>query len=251
MMPARFLTSALTVIAVGAAVVLSLLGLAAPAQATGNHAGGTPGVRAGTPSVIDSSAFAGYQTPVPVGSASAVARFKVPRLRCTSAYRGITPVAGLDVGLGVSYSSASAFVGCSHGKALYFPVMVINEKQINFTGTPLHAGNLIVLVTVVTVKRTTVTVTDLSTHVTWKRTGTGAHPSRAFVGDSIWVPPHQLQLGVPDFRTLVFTRCAVNGKALGRWHPAKYQRTLLGIVQISTGALTSGGTEFPTYFRHS
>ncbi len=151
----------------------------------------------------------------------------------------------------MSYSSAFAFVGCRNGKAVYFPAMVINGKQINFTTTSLHAGNLIELATVVTAKRTTVTVTDLSTRVTRKRTGAGAHPTRAFLGDSIWVPPHLDQLGVPDFGELVFTRCSVNGKALGRWHPVKYQRTVLDTVQISTGPLSSAGTDFPAYFKHS
>ncbi len=238
---------------IGLAAATPLVVLAAPAGAAAtDHGGGAFAIRARTPSVVNSSAFAGYQTPVPTTSAaSAVARFKVPRLHCTSAYLGITPVAGVDVGLGVSYSSAFAFVGCRDGKAVYFPAVVINGKQVNFTRTPLHAGNLIELATVVTVKRTTVTVTDLSTRVTTKRTGAGAHPTRAFVGDSIWVPPGLDQLGVPDFGTLVFTRCSVSGKALGRWHPVRYQRTLLNIVQITTGALTSGGTEFATHFKHS
>jgi hypothetical protein len=59
-------------------------------------------------------------------------------------------------------------------------------------------------------------------------------------------------LGVPGFGTLTFTSCLVDGRALARSHPARFQRvTSRGILQIATGALSPGGTAFPTHYRHS
>ena len=93
-MLARFRLPALA-ITVGAAVMAPVLGLAAPAQAaTTGHGGGAADAHARTPSVINNTVFAGYQATVTAGSAtSSAAQYKLPALSCTSANRGITPVA--------------------------------------------------------------------------------------------------------------------------------------------------------------
>jgi hypothetical protein len=242
MMLARFRMPALAVV-IGAAVVAPVLGLAAPAQAaaTGHGGGGPAGAHARTPSVINNTVFAGYQATVAAGSAtSSAAQYKLPALSCTSANRAITPVAGVAVNNFATYSAAFVFTGCRGGKAVYFPALVVNGSE----------GNFIKVATKVTTAGTTVSVTDATTKVTKKRTGSGASSSAAYVGDSDWAVNGTI-LGVPSFGTLSFTNCSVDGKALAAAHPAKNQRVNGSTVQITTGALSSGGTAFPTHFKHS
>jgi hypothetical protein len=252
MMLARFRTPALG-ITIGAAMMAPVLGLAVPAQAaaTGHGGSGPAGAHARAPSVINSTAFAGYQATVAAGSAtSSAAQYKLPKLSCTSANRGITPVAGVSVNNSATYSAAFVFTGCQKGKAVYFPALVINGNEVNYTTTVFHAGNVIKVATKVTTTGTTVSVTDTTTAVTKKRTGAGASSSSAYVGDSDWVVNGTI-LGVPSFGTLSFANCSVDGKALAASHPAKYQRVNGSIVQITAGALSSGGTAFATHFKHS
>jgi hypothetical protein len=237
----------------GTAVVASVLGLAVPAQAaaTGHGGSGRAGAYARTLSVINNAVFAGYQATVAAGSAtSSAAQYKLPALSCTSANRGITPVAGVLVNNSATYSAAFVFTGCQGGKAVYFPALVISGNEVNYTATAFHAGNVIKVATKVTTTRTTVSVTDATTAVTKKRNGAGASSSAAYVGDSDWAVNGTI-LGVPSFGTLSFASCSVDGKALPASHPAKYQRVNGSIVQITTGALSSKGTAFPTHFKHS
>jgi hypothetical protein len=254
MMLTRFRMPALAVTIGAAAVATSVLSLAAPAQAVaGGHGGsGLAGGHARALSVINSDSFAGYQATVAAGSAtSSAAQFKVPALSCTSAYRAITPVAGVEVNNFASYSSAFLFTGCHSGKAVYFPSLVINGTETDYTATPLAAGNVIKVSTKVTTTGTTVQVTDVTKAVTKKLTGPGASSSAAYIGDSSWNNNGTL-LGVPNFGTLAFTHCLVDRTALASAHPAQYQRVnSSNIVQIATGALSSAGTTFATHYKHS
>ena len=202
--------------------------------------------------MISTPTFAGYQATVTAGSpTSSAAQYKVPALSCTSAYRAITPVAGVPVNSFATYSSAFLFVGCHNGTATYFPALVVNGTETNYTTTPLSAGDLIKVTTKVTTTGTTVQVTDVTKGVTKKLTGAGASPSAAYIGDSDWVNNGTL-LGVPSFGTLTFTHCLIDGTALAAASPAQYQRVnSSSIVQIATGALSSTGTTFPTTYKHS
>ena len=253
---AKFRVPAVAVTIGAAALALPLLSLAVPAQAAagGNVGGrGLVSARTGAPSVvINNRTFAGYQATVAAGSAtSSAAQFKVPRLSCTSALRAITPVAGVVVNNFNSYSSTFVFTGCSRGKAVFFPALVINGNEVNYTTTSFHPGNVIKVSTKVTTRGTTVQVTDVTTGVTKRRTGPGANSVAAYVGDSNWRLSNGTLLGVPSFGTLTFTSCLVDGRALGRSHPLQIERmNNRGIVQIATGALSPGGIAFHTYYRH-
>ena len=255
-MLARFRMPALAVTIGAAAVVGPLLSLATPAQAAaGGHRGSGPvAAHAGALLVNSDPTFAGYQANVATGSpTSSAAQYKVPKLSCTSAARAITPVAGVAVNNFATYSSAFLFVGCRSGKAVYFPSLVINGTEKDYTTTHLAAGDAIKVFTKVTTTGTTVQVTDVTKAVTKKRTGPGASASAAYAGDSAWftstsAPP----LGVPNFGTLTFTHCLIDGKPLASANPAQYQRVnSSNVVQIATGALSSTGTSFPTQFKHS
>lgn len=254
MMLARFRVPALAIIVGAATVVAPVLSLTAPAQAAaGGYGGGGPaGAHAKALVVINSDHFAGYQATVAAGSAtSSAAQYKVPALSCTSAYRGITAVAGVEVNNAATYSSAFLFVGCHNGKATYFPALVVNGSETNYPSTLVAAGDAIKVSTKVTSTGTTVQVTDVTKGVTKKQTGPGASPSAAYAGDSDWSNAGTL-LGVPSFGTLTFTKCSVDGTALAASHPAKYQRVNgSNVVQIATGALPSKGTTFATHFKHS
>ena len=254
MMLGRFRMPALAVTIGAVAVVAPVLGLVAPAQAAaGPNGGGSPASgQARALSVKSSTVFAGYQATVAGGSATSSAQYKLPKLSCTSATSGITPVAGADVNIGgtVTFSSAFAFAICQNGKAVYFPALLINGSETNYTSTAFHAGNVIKVSTKVTAAGTTVSVRDVTTGVTKKLTGPGEKGTVAYIGDSD-VTFSGAEVGVPNFGTLTFTNCLVNGKALAAAHPAKYQRVNGSTVQITTGALSSAGTAFPTHFKHS
>jgi hypothetical protein len=76
--------------------------------------------------------------------------------------------------------------------------------------------------------------------------------SAAFIGDDGWATSTGRLLGVPNFGTLAFTNCLMDGKTLASWHPREYQRVNhAGIVQIAPGALSSAGTGFATSYNHS
>jgi hypothetical protein len=235
------------------AVVAPVLSLVAPAQAaTAGHGGsGLASAHARGLSLLNSDHFAGYEANVAAGSATtSAAQFKVPALSCTSAFRAITPVAGVQTNNFTSYSSAFLFVGCKSGKAVYFPSLVVNGTETDYTTTRLAAGDVIKVSTKVTTG-TTVQVTDVTKGITKKLTGPAGSPSAAYIADSAWYNNGTL-LGVPKFGTLAFTHCLVDGKTLASANPAQYQRvTSSNVVQITTGALSPAGTTFATHFKHS
>ncbi len=249
MVLARFRMPALAVMIGAAAAALPLMSLAVPAQAAAAGNGSGRGL-AGVPSVINNTTFAGYQASVAPGSAtSSAAQFKVPRLSCTAATRAITPGVGVVVNSFRSDSTAFLFVGCVRGRAVYFPALVINGNTVTYA-TSVRAGDVIKVSAKVTTRGTTVQVTDVRTGVTKRRMGSGARSVTAFVGDNDWLL-NGILLGVPSFGALTFTSCLVDGRALARSHPARYQRVnSRGILQIATGALSPAGTAFATHYKH-
>jgi len=253
MMLAQFRMPALAVTIGVAAVVAPVLSLVAPAQAAAAGHGGSAlaSAHAGKVSVTNSDHFAGYEATVTAGSATtSAAQFKIPALSCTSAFRAITPVAGVETNNFTSYSSAFLFVGCQNGKALYFPALVVNGTETNYSTTNLAAGDVVKVSTKVTTG-TTVQVTDVTKGITKKLTGPAASPSAAYIADSGWHNNGTL-LGVPKFGTLTFTHCTVDGKTLASAHPTKVQRvTSSNVIQITTGALSPAGTTFATHFKHA
>ena len=254
MMLARLRMPALAVTIGAAAVALPLLSLAVPAQAAagGNGSGRAPAsMRPAAPSVLNSQWFAGYQAIVAPGSAtSSAARFRVPRLSCTAAFRAITAEAAVVINNERSVSSAFVFIGCQGGRALYAPALVINRNTVYYT-TSVRAGDVIKVSAKVTTRGTTVQVTDVTTGFTKTRTGPGARSSAAFVGDPAVTLNGSTPIGVPGFGTLTFTGCLIDGRALARSHPARWQRVnSRNVVQIATGALSAGSNAFATQYKH-
>jgi len=202
---------------------------------------------------VNSRFVAGYQAAVRAGSATVVvASFTVPALSCTTADRAIPPTTEVPVRDFKSASAAFVFTGCVSGKAVYFPGLVVNGKEKDFTKSPVAAGDVIDLTTKVSVNRTRVQVTDVTTGVTQKIIGAGGRARAAFVGDEAWGNSAGQLEHVPDFGKLTFKNCLLDGKALASRHPVAIQRVNShGTVQISTGGFFPGGTAFTTHFEHS
>ena len=206
-----------------------------------------------TPTISNSRTFAGYQTTVAAGSAtSSAARFTVPKLSCTTATRAITPEAGVAVNNYKTSSFAFVITGCVNGKATYFPGLVVNGKETDYTNTPLSAGDVINLSARVTTSGTTVQVADVTKGVTKKLTGAGASANAAWIGDDAAVSGSTGKLlGVPKFGTLTFTNCLIDGGTLAVSLPHEYQRVnSTNTVTIATGSLSSTGTAFATNYKH-
>ena len=195
--------------------------------------------------------FAGYQAAVATGSATTVlASFAIPTLTCTTTDRAIAP--GTTVAVHRSLSAAFVFVGCVNGTASFFPGLVVNGREKDFTSTPFAAGDVIDLVTKVSTNRTRVQVTDVTTGVTQLKIRAGGSARVAVIGDDGWVTSAGALEHVPDFGKLKFRNCTVDGKTLASRHPQAFQRVnSLGKVQIAIGSLSSTGIAFATRFEHS
>ena len=197
--------------------------------------------------------FAGYEPQVATGSATvASASFTVPALSCTAAAQAITPEAGVRESTATgNYSDAFVFTGCVNGTAVYFPSLVDNGTETDYTTTHFAAGDVIDLTTKVSVNRTRVQVTDVTTGVTEKIIGPAASAHAAFIGDDGWFTSTGVLLGVPNFGKLTFSNCLIDGNALGSLHSAAYQRVNGSTVQITLGSFQPGGTAFTTHYKHS
>ena len=272
----RFLTRACAVAAAGVALSTVMVTAASASgggsATTGPGAIGPAGLVAGrggallpaikdqaisriTAALANSRDFAGYQTPVPAGSptspATSAATFTVPTLSCITATVAIAADAG--VANNTTASIAGVFVGCVKGKAVYFPSLVANGAEADYTGTRFSAGDVINLSASVTTSGFTAQVTDVTKNVsvTNSITGAGASANVAWVGDDSWFSSTG-RLGVPNFGKLKFTNGLIDGTALQTWNPQQWQRVnAKGIVQIATGAFSPAPAAFATYFKHS
>ena len=195
--------------------------------------------------------FAGYAAAVPAGSATVMtASFTVPTLSCTTADRAITP--STAVYHGNSVSAAFVFTGCVNGTAVYYPGLVVNGTETDFTTSPFAAGDVIDVTTKVSTNRTRVQVTDVTTGVTQKIIGAGASASAAYIGDDALFTSSQALIHVPDFGKLKYRNGLIDGKTLASWRPHAYQRVnSRGTVQIATGTLSTSGLAFATRYEHS
>jgi hypothetical protein len=252
-------TAAAAAVGLAASMAGPALAAARPAPGTAAGSGGALRLTHNAHAIGQSAArpvntrtSAGYFAAVRTGSATVLtASFTVPALSCTTADRAIAA----DTGIGVGAKGASVafvFTGCVNGSAVYFPGLVVNGKETDYRKSPLAAGDVIDLTAKVSVNRTRVQVTDVTTGVTQKIIGAGARARGTFIGDDGWfTSPTQLQ-HVPDFGKLTFKNCLLDGKALASAHPQALQRVnSRGTVQISTGGFWPGGNTFTTRFEHS
>ena len=249
-------------VGMGAVLALTVPASASPRMTAASASGGggvmihhgvigPAGLTTATPT--STRTFAGYQATVPAGSATvATASFTVPTLTCTTVDRAIAPDVGVLANSFNTVSISGVITSCASGTAVYFPSVVVNGKETDYTASPVAAGDVIDLTTKVSTNRTRVQVTDVTTGVTQKIIGAGARASAAYVGDDALFTSSGALFHVPDFGKLTFKNCLLDGKSLASWHPHAYQRVnSLGTVQIATGGFRPGGTAFTTRFEHS
>jgi hypothetical protein len=215
--------------------------------------GGAPRFTGVGVKATNSRFFAGYENAVPTGSATTVlASFAVPTLTCTTTDRAITPNAGISVDNFKAQSTAFVFVGCVNGAAVYFPGLIVNGREKDYTSNPLAAGDVIDLISKVSSNRTRVQITDVTTGVTELKIRAGNSARATFVGDDGWADSSGNLEHVPDFGKLKFRNCTVDGKTFAHWRPQAFQRVnSLGRVQIAIGSFSSTGIAFATRFEHS
>lgn len=246
-----------------AATCLPALALGAPSvgsvRRSAAHSRGAhrSGVRSAP---VKNSGFAGYRRNGGGGaSASFVVRatFTVPTLNgCGSATRAIAP--DIDVSNGKTGSGVGLFVGCFKGKPDYFPFIYLNGHNTDYPAGTVQPGDRILLRLSEGPSTAELSFQDLTHNLVKAKTGSGlkglGFPG---IGDDSWFIKGA-ELGVPDFGTIAFGHCTVNGAALGAGGTpqapaaAEYERTSkAGAVQISTGPLSAAGSAFATYFKHS
>jgi Peptidase A4 family len=208
---------------------------------------------------FSSQSFAGYQQPEGgVGCCTVGARFKVPQVSgCGAAERAIRA----DVGVYKSskFSSAGMFVGCKNGKAHYWPSLVLNGNQTNYPAAKAHPGDAIKLHVSQTSSKTSVSVVNETRNITRSASGAGSFGGQSpWIGDDGWFVNGNL-LRVPNFGTLTFRHCLLNGHPFGSNSSSssssiidRYNRvTSGGTLQIKTGPFSGGNEVFDTVFKHS
>jgi len=200
---------------------------------------------------ISNRTFAGYQAGVPAGSATVLtASFTVPTLSCTTTDRSIAADAGVLASK--TASVAGVVTECVSGTAVYYPWLLVNGTETDYTASPFAAGDVIDLTAKVSTNRTRVQVTDVNTGVTQKIIGAGFSPRAAYVGDDGWGSSSGQLQHVPDFGKLTFKNCILDAKTLASWGPQAFQRVnSINTLQISNGNFWPGGTAFTTHFVHS
>ncbi len=240
---------ALAVVSVLGSSVSSGWLLAGPSMAAGS-------IRA---KAAKNTTFAGYRANGGGGFASfnVKATFVVPKLRrCTAASQAIAP--DVDVGNGKTGSGVGLFVGCYKGRPDYFPFILLNGSNTDYAAGTVQAGDHVALHLSEGPKSADLTFQDLTHKLVKVKKGSGlkglGFPG---IGDNSW-NIKGVELGVPDFGTISFSHCTVNGAALGSGGspsaPAalEYDRaSKAGTLQIATGVLTAGKQAFTTYFKHS
>jgi hypothetical protein len=178
------------------------------------------------------------------------ASFTVPTLSCTTTDRAIAADAGVVAKNTGSVSGV--FIGCVSGAAVYYPSVIVNGTETDYTSNPVAAGDVIDLTTKVSTNRTRVQVTDVTNGVTQKIIGTGFSPRAAYAGDDGWGDSSGKLEHVPSFGKLTFKSCVLDAKSLASWRPQAYNRVnSIGTLQISVGNFWPGGTAFTTHFVHS
>lgn len=236
----------------------SLLPLAALAAALGFAAPALASPATPIPTK-KSKGFAGYRVNAKVapqnGEVDVTATIVVPKLKCTKAHRAMVASAGLVEDSKTNASLGGLSIGCAHGKAHYFPLLVVNDHLQNFPKTSAHPGDMVTLEASVDSTETTVEVFD-HTHM-FDKSKTGATYS-SFVGYP-WIGDltkgtKSRTLGVPKFGKMRFSTATIDGNPFGLTAPQvrfNLYNSSKAKLKIKTGGYAAGKQAFSTIFKHS
>ncbi len=229
-----------------ASALTATLATSAQASPSGGRGAAAPVVPVAPHSTSASASFAGYRLLARDGSWTVTASFTVPTVRCTTAARAIAASAGLQANNG-TVSSASLVIGCGSGVPVFYPSLVLNGKVTNLKGAKVSPGDVIILTASSSGSPNYVQVANQTTKVAARLTFA---PNLPWIGDDGWsVNGHLLR--VPDFGSLRYYNCSVDGSPISSYTWHLYNRVESpGITEISTGAIGTGnGSGFTTTFK--
>jgi len=184
---------------------------------------------------------------VPPGPSKATAKFKVPKLTCTSAFTGIVPGVFLGVEFG-GITAGEVQMYCLNGSPTYEAQYTLNNVVTSLF--PVQPGDTMIVAASESSDETQVSVKDVTSH----QSNEASQPS----GDGVFNPligtigvaDNGVPGGVPKFKTLPFTSVSVGGKSLGSFKPVAVDRYSGKILQLEPSAIT-GGNAFNMLFKHS
>ncbi len=184
--------------------------------------------------------------------------FVVPPVKnCTQTNTGILP--GVTVAIiPAPRSVAGLFVGCSGGRARYFPVLAINGSVSEFKSLRARPGDAIAVTATENENLTRVSVKD-RTRTTASKTLTGAGSgnvdatSDPVIGDLAWPLLRNAEGPVPNFGKISFSGSKIDALPLGSYgaeltHFNLYDDPTLTTLEVSAGNLASNGQSFKTTF---
>lgn len=245
--------------AVPVAAALALAGPALASPAIGGAARPHP-VRGGPAHAsIHSPQFAGWEVASTGGGFSETTTIVLPKLKCHAAKQAITPNVGTLVDGESTYNEAGMFVGCSGGKAHYFPAFVVEATFKNFPKLKAKAGDTVVLKEVMkTTGPGKLSVVDKTTKSVHKALTVPSVTDSDFpwVGDSGWITNGgTVLLPVPNFGTITFSHTRFLGEPMRKFFPdhelVSFDRYKGTTLQIKTGKWASDLQTFKTVFHHS
>jgi hypothetical protein len=207
---------------------------------------------------LHSPQFAGWEVTLSGDGFSETTTIVLPKLKCRAAKQAITPNVGTLVNGETSYNEAGMFVGCSGGKARYYPAFVVENAFKNFPKLKAQAGDTIVLTEVMrTARPGELSVIDKTTKSVHKTLSVPQVTDSDFpwVGDSAWLTNGMVPLPVPDFGTITFSHTRFLRKPMRKFFPdgdlVSWDRYNGTTLQIKTGKWASDLQTFKTVFHHS
>ena len=240
-------------------------GLVGSAQASSLrdfHAWGTTGIKAGPAarsSATPSPYFAGYEYENGGEALNVTTTIVVPKVtKCTKTKSAMYPSTSIESVNGTSASGV--YVGCSGGKAKYYPVLEINGTRKAFKTMKVKPGDKVVLTTKETSSTVKASLAD-KTNKKIKKTlsGTGTIESGGpIVGVFAWPPNLEgsptAALPVPKFKSIQFSNSKINSKAFGSssYSSDLYQADLYNSSstkeEIRSTSFTDKGESFKAIF---
>ncbi|MBO0728911.1 MAG: hypothetical protein J2P57_06600 [Acidimicrobiaceae bacterium] len=243
---------------VGSAIVIAQTFFAPDALAASPGGGGTsPLGGAGTAiptskcSTGGNSCFAGYAVAVPTGSHSASLTFVVSALTCGKIERSVLPSLILENSTGSKDVVGGVEETCLSGKATYTALVQAGSTLTSITKR-VRARDKVTVIASVTSTNVAVKVKDVT--AVWSKTVEEPRLVPAFADFGMdWVFNRNtgVVFGVPKFGKATFSNSLAGGKAIAKLTHTKFNRTISGTRDITTGPINSAGTGFVCTFVHA
>ncbi len=236
-----------TLVAGAAALAVVTLGFTSAAGAVGN----TPSLAkpSGIEAASSSTYVAGYLATPNGGLASASVTFTVPTISCTAADKGED--ATLEPGVFTDTLSAIAVVDayCTSSGPAYNYLLATDSGSYFPTGAA--PGHVVVASLFESATSTWAEIHDLTNGEYWYDDNSANQGDT--VADIGTLSFDYLDIPVPTFKKVLFTKATVNGDYLGFDSPTEYNTVNGSDLVIKAGALTTSatGSGFSDTFKHA